>query len=172
MSSYSSIILPLLVLIIIIYGFTKKVNLYDSFVSGAKEGLSMSVNIFPFLLAMTFSISIFLKSNFIIFALSGLKDFFLLLRIPFEVLPMTLIRPISGSASLVFLNDLFTNYGPDSYIGRLGSTIQGCTDTTLYVLTLYFGSVKISKIRYSLKVGLFADLVGIIVSILIVNLIF
>ncbi len=172
MSSYSEIILPLLVLIIIIYGFTKKVNLYDSFIVGAKEGLSMSINIFPFLLAMTFSISILLKSNFIIFALSGLKDFFLLLRMPFEVLPMALIRPISGSASLVFLNDLFTNYGPDSYIGRLGSTIQGCTDTTLYVLTLYFGSVKISKIRYSLKVGLFADLVGIIVSILIVNLIF
>lgn len=172
MSSYSSIILPLLVLIIIIYGFTKKVNLYDSFIVGAKEGLSMSINIFPFLLAMTFSISILLKSNFIIFALSGLKDFFILLRMPFEVLPMALIRPISGSASLVFLNDLFTNYGPDSYIGRLGSTIQGCTDTTLYVLTLYFGSVKISKIKYSLKVGLFADLVGIIVSILIVNLIF
>lgn len=172
MSSYSEIILPLLVLIIIIYGFTKKVNLYDSFIVGAKEGLSMSINIFPFLLAMTFSISILLKSNFIIFALSGLKDFFILLRMPFEVLPMALIRPISGSASLVFLNDLFTNYGPDSYIGRLGSTIQGCTDTTLYVLTLYFGSVKISKIRYSLKVGLIADLVGIIVSILIVNLIF
>ncbi len=172
MSSYSEIILPLLVLIIIIYGFTKKVNLYDSFIVGAKEGLSMSINIFPFLLAMTFSISILLKSNFIIFALSGLKDFFILLRMPFEVLPMALIRPISGSASLVFLNDLFTNYGPDSYIGRLGSTIQGCTDTTLYVLTLYFGSVKISKIKYSLKVGLFADLVGIIVSILIVNLIF
>lgn len=172
MNSYTVIILPLLVLIIIIYGFIKKINLYDSFVSGAKEGLSTSINIFPFLLAMSFSISILLKSNFIVFALSGLKDFFEILKVPFEVIPMALIRPISGSASLVFLNDLFTNYGPDSYIGRLGSTIQGCTDTTLYVLTLYFGSVKISKIRYSLKVGLFADLVGIIVSILIVNLIF
>ena len=84
---------------------------------------------------------------------------------------MAIMRPISGNSSLAILNNIFLNYGPDSFIGRLASTIQGSTDTTFYVLTLYFGSVGIKKIRYSLLAGLFADLIGIIASIIIVKLV-
>ena len=89
-----------------------------------------------------------------------------------EILPLAIVRPISGSASLAYLNNIFSTYGPDSFIGLLGSVIQGCTDTTLYVVSLYFGCIGIKKIRYSLFASLFADLVGIIASIIIVNLLF
>ena len=82
------------------------------------------------------------------------------------------LRPISGSSSLVLVNDIFTSYGPDTYIGRLASVLQGCTDTTIYVLSLYFGSVGIKKTRYALFNGLFADIMGIIASIVFVNLLF
>lgn len=87
-------------------------------------------------------------------------------------MPMALLRPISGTATLAIMNDVFINFGPDSYIGRLASVLQGCTDTTIYVLALYFGSIGIKKTRYSLPVGLFADLVGITVAFLITMLFF
>ena len=93
-------------------------------------------------------------------------------KIPYEILPMALIRPISGSSSLAFLNSIFDSFGPDSFLGRLGSVIQGSTDTTFYIITLYFGCIGIKKIRYSLWAGLFADLIGVISSILIVNFLF
>ena len=85
---------------------------------------------------------------------------------------MAILRPISGSSTLVIMNNLFENFGPDSFVGRLASIIQGCTDTTFYVMTLYFGSVKILKTRYAIKVGLFADLCGIVAAFIIANLFF
>lgn len=91
---------------------------------------------------------------------------------PIEVLTMALMRPISGSSTLAILNNIFTASGPDSFVGRLASVIQGSTDTTLYILTLYFGSIGIKKTRYALKAGLFADIIGIIASILVVTLFF
>ena len=106
------------------------------------------------------------------FILSFLNPIFTLIKVPVEILPLALVRPISGSASLAYLNNIFSTNGPDSFIGLLGSVIQGCTDTTFYVITLYFGSIGIKKIRYSLFASLFADLVGIIASIIIVNLLF
>ena len=91
---------------------------------------------------------------------------------PYEIISMCLMRPISGSSTLAILNNIYSKYGPDSFYGRLASVIQGSTDTTFYVLTLYFGSIGIKKIRYSLIAGLFADLIGIIASIIIVNIMF
>ena len=85
---------------------------------------------------------------------------------------MALLRPISGTASLAIMNDIFMIFGPDSYIGRLSSILQGCTDTTIYVIALYFGTIKIKNIRYSLWVGLFADLVGIVMAFILTNLFF
>lgn len=172
MSKVSIVIIPLIVLFIIFYGYKKKVNIYDSFLSGAKEGLINTFNIFPPLIAMVFAINIFLKSNFIEFALGFLNPFFKLINIPLDILPMALLRPISGSSTLVIMNNIFEQFGPDSYIGNLSSIIQGCTDTTFYVMSLYFGSVKIFKTRYALKVGLFADLCGIIAAFIIANFFF
>ncbi len=172
MNKISIIIIPIIVLGIVMYGYKKRLNIYDAFLAGAKEGLVSAFNIFPTLIAMVFAINIFLKSNFIGFILGFLKPVFKFLSIPLDILPMAILRPISGSSTLVIMNNLFENFGPDSFVGRLASIIQGCTDTTFYVMTLYFGSVKILKTRYAIKVGLFADLCGIVAAFIIANLFF
>lgn len=168
----SSLIIPLLVLFIIVYGLLKKVAIYDTFMEGAKESFEMFASIFPCLLGMMLSINVFLNSGILDLFYKLMTPLFSLIKIPIETLPMMIMRPISGTSTLAILNNLFTNYGPDSLIGRLGSIIQGSTDTTFYVLTLYFGSIGIKKIRHALWVGLFADLMGIIASVILVNMLF
>ena len=172
MEIISKIILPIFIIIIVFYGVKKKINVYDTFLEGAKEGLITTFNIFPAVMAMIFAINIFLDSNFLTFFISLLKPILGNINIPIEIIPMALLRPVSGTASLAIMNDIFVSFGPDSYFGRLASILQGCTDTTIYVIALYFGTVKISKIRYSLWVGLFADLVGIIMAFVLTNLFF
>ena len=169
MKIISEALIPLLVIGIIIYAYRRKIDIYSSFVEGAKSGLSTTLNIFPTLLAMVFAINIFLKSGVVDFIFAWTKPLLSSFNLPLEILPMAFLRPISGSASLAILNDIFISFGPDSFVGRLASTIQGCTDTTIYVLALYFGSVKITKTKYALKVGLIADLVGIVVSFVVVS---
>ena len=161
-----------MVLFIILYGYIKKVDVYDTFIDGVKESFGMIKNLFPTFIAMILAINLFIDSGFLKFIFSLLENVISFNRLPIEILPLAIVRPISGSASLAYLNSIFTNYGPDSFIGLLGSVIQGCTDTTLYVISLYFGCIGIKKIRYSLFASLFADLVGIIASIIVVNLLF
>lgn len=172
MNTLSKIVIPIFVVFVIFYGFKKHVSIYDAFLEGAKEGLMISFNIFPSIIAMVFAINIFLDSNFVYEVLGFFSPILEFVNIPLEIMPMALLRPISGTATLVIMNDVFINFGPDSYIGRLASVLQGCTDTTIYVLALYFGSIGIKKTRYSLPVGLFADLVGITVAFLITMLFF
>ena len=172
MTIISNLIIPALVLYIIIYACLKKVNIYDEFLNGATESFDMILKMFPCLLAMILGINIFLKSGVLNFCLQLIEPFFSYIRVPIETLPMMIMRPISGSSSLAILNNLYETFGPDSFIGRLGSVIQGSTDTTFYVITLYFGSIGIKKIRYALWAGLFADLIGIISSIIIVGFFF
>ena len=124
---------------------------------------------FPPMLAMIFGVNILIKSNIIEYLYGFIKN---VNFIPSEILPMIILRPISGSASLALLNNIYSNYGPDSISGLFASVIQGSTDTTFYIITLYFGSIGIKKIRYSLYAGLFADMVGIISALLIVKLFF
>lgn len=168
----SSLIIPLLVLIIVLYGLYKKVDIYNVFVEGSKESFEIIYSMFPCLLAMIFGINIFLESGFLNYLSNFLSPLLELLKIPFDLLPMIIMRPISGSSALVILSSIFEKFGPDSFIGLLASVLQGSTDTTFYVLTLYFGSIGIKKIRYSLFAGLMADLCAIVVSIVIVNLLF
>ena len=168
----SNLIIPLIVLGIVLYGIIKKVNVYDVFIDGAKESFDMVLSMFPNLLAMILGINIFLKSNLLTHLIKFINPILEFIKLPYQVLPMALIRPISGSSSLAFLNNIFSEFGPDSFLGRLGSVIQGSTDTTFYIITLYFGCIGIKKIRYALWAGLFADLIGIISSIIIVNLLF
>jgi len=172
MGTISIIILPLIVLIIIINGYKKKINIYDSFLKGVTEGLKTSFNIFPNFLAMIFAVNILISSGFIEFVFSFLKEFLMRYSLTSDILSMAFFRPISGNASLAIMNNIFTNFTPDSTMGRLASVIQGSTDTTFYVIALYFGSIGIKKIRYTLKVGLFADLVGIIMGFILVYLFF
>ena len=170
MKALSNLFIPLIVLIIIIYGARKRVNVYDTFVEGAKEGLPMVLSMFPPLLAMIFGINIFTSSGLIDFAFSFLKPLFFLVNVPLEILPIAVMRPLSGSFGLALLNDMYTTYGPDSYLSTLTSVIQGSSDTTLYIITLYFGTIGITKIKYALWAGLLADLVTVILSLIIVPL--
>lgn len=156
----SNYILPVIVLAIVMYGVYKKIDVYDVFIEGAKDSVKLVINMFPCILAMIFAVNIFLNSGLLeIFSNS-------------KILSIILMRPISANASLSILNDIFKISGPDSYIGFVGSIIQGCTDTTFYILTLYFGSVKIKKMRYSLFVCLCADLIGAISAIFLARLFF
>lgn len=168
----SSLMIPLMVLLVILYGIYKKLDVYDVFIEGAKESFNMILELFPTLLGMILGINIFLKSGVLDFVLHGLGPFFNYLKIPLEIIPMAIMRPISGSSTLAILNNIYETFGPDGYLGTLASVIQGSTDTTFYVLTLYFGSIGIKKIRYAMWAGLCADLIGIIASIVIVNFLF
>lgn len=168
----ANIILPLMVLGIVMYGVYKKVDVFDVFIVGVKEGLSMSLQIFPTILAMIISVNIFLKSNILQDITIYLQPIFSFLNFPTEILPLAILRPVSGSSSLIMLNNILSTYGVDSFIGRVASVIQGSTDTTIYILGLYFGSVGVKKIKYSLLVGLLADLSCIIISLIVVSILF
>ncbi len=172
MSTISKLIIPLFVLFVVFYAFKKKVMIYDTFLEGAKEGLITVFHIFPSIIAMVFAINIFLNSHLLETMFSVISPILTKINLPLNILPMAFVRPISGTASLAIMNDIFANFGPDSFVGRLASTIQGCTDTTIYVLALYFGSIKINKTRHALSTGLFADFIGIIASFIVVSLIF
>ena len=168
----SSLFIPILVLVIIGYAAYKKINVYDSFVSGAKEGLPMVKSMFFSLLAMIFGVNIFLKSGVVDYFFEFLKPLLVILHIPSKVLPIAIMRPLSGSFGLALLNDMYKVYGPDSFISVLASVIQGSSDTTLYVITLYFGTIGIKKIKYALWVGLLTDLFMVIMALILVPLFF
>ena len=168
----SNFIVPIFVLFIILYGFKKKVNIYDSFLIGAKDGLITVFRIAPAVIAMVFATNLFLNSHFLEFIFSYFTTLLNALDIPINVLPMALVRPISGTASLAIMSNIFEVYGPDSFVGRLASNLQGCTDTTIYVLALYFGSIKVTKTKHALSAGLFADAVGIIAAFIITFIFF
>lgn len=165
----SIIALPLFVFFIVLYAFLKKQDVYSSFLEGAKEGLTIVLNITPAIIAMVFAVNIFFDSNVINFLLGPLIRTFNLIP---EIIPMAFLRPISGTATLSIMTNIFKIYGPDSFAGRLASILQGCTDTTIYVIALYYSSVKITKTRYTVLVGLAADLVGIIMAFLLTNIFF
>lgn len=168
----SNALIPIVILFIIIYSIRKEVEVYDSFIKGCKEGLELAISIFPYLIAMLFATNILLKSKLLDNLFILLKPLFDFIKVPVEILPMALIRPISGNASFAIMIDLIKIYGVDSFLGRLAATLQGSTDTTIYVLSLYFGSIGIKKIRYSLWAGLLTDLSAVIISLVLVNLLF
>lgn len=160
----SSLVLPALILIVFLYSY-KKVNIYDKFIEGSKESFNICLNIFPNILAMSLAINIFMKSGILNYIVN-------LFPLKSEELMMILLRPISGSSSLAILNDIYLKYGPDSNIGILCSVIQSSSETTFYVISLYFGSVGIKNTRYALVESLLCDLIGIIISILVVKILF
>lgn len=170
--SFSIWFIPLLIGFILLYGTYKKVPTYETFVEGGKEGFSIAINIIPFLVGMLVAISVFRASGALDYVMFAMRPIFSLFHIPAEVVPLGLMRTISGTGALGMTSDLIATHGPDSFIGRLASTIQGSTDTTFYVLTVYFGAVGIKKMKYALKVGLLADLIGFLASIAVISLLF
>lgn len=156
-------IIPLLILTIILYGFFKKTDLYESFLTGAIDGLKTVYKIIPTIVAMIFAVNVFLESNILNDLFRGLHG---------DIVSMFFLRPISGNASLAMLNNIYFKHGVDSFYGFLGSIIQGSTDTTIYVLALYFSSVGVRKSRYALAVGLFADICGFIAAVVVAKVFF
>ncbi|KYD09312.1 spore maturation protein [Heyndrickxia sporothermodurans] len=165
-------IIPILIGFILIYSVMKKTPAYESFVDGGKEGIKIAVSIIPFLVGMLVAITVFRSSGALDFFVQLLRPVLDFLGVPSEIVPLALIRPISGNAALGIMSDILKVHGPDTFIGKLASTIQGSTDTTLYVLTVYFGAVGIKKMGDALKVGLLADLVGIGAAIIIITWMF
>ncbi len=163
---------PLFLAFILIFAHLRGVKVYEAFIEGAGEGFKIAIRIIPYLVAMMLAVSIFRQSgaNNLIANLG--RPLFQSLNIPPEVLPLALMRPLSGGGALGITAELLRTYGPDSYIGRLASTMQGSSDTTFFVLSVYFGSVGIRKYRYALGVGLFADIVSFLASVFIVGMVF
>ncbi|NDI34312.1 spore maturation protein [Chengkuizengella sediminis] len=164
--------IPVIIVFISIYAFFKKVPVYESFIDGAKDGFDTAIKIIPHLVGMMVAISVFRASGAMDYMLGFLQPVLNFIGVPSEVFPLAILRPITGAGSLAFTTDLIQEYGPDSMIGRIASTVQGSTDTTLYVLTVYFGAVGIRKTRYALKVGLISDMVGFAATIIICMLVF
>ena len=171
-TSISTWLIPCFILLVLIVSTWKKVPTYELFVEGGKEGVKIAFSLLPFLLGMIVSISILRSSGALEAFVNLISPFLALVGIPPEVVPLAFVRPISGTAALGMTTELIATHGPDSFLGRLASTMQGSTDTTLYILTIYFGAVGLKKMRYALKVGLLADLIGILASIIIVTIMF
>lgn len=168
----SILAIPFVIFAFLSYGYTKKVKVYEKFVEGAKEGFNVAVKIIPYLVAMLCAIAIFRVGGGMDFLTLILNPITSLIGMPAEVLPMALMRPLSGSGSLGIMSEIMTTFGPDSKIGIMASTYYGSSETTFYVLALYFGSVNVVKTRYALPVGLLADTAGILAATFIVNLLF
>ena len=162
----TSLAVPFTILIIVVYGIIEKQSVFDVFLEGAKEGIQIIVGIFPTLLGLFLSINI-LRASGIIDAITNLALPILnLLKVPAEILPLAILRPISGSASMAVATDIMNNFGVDSLIGLISSTIMGSTETTLYTIALYTSAVKIKKTRFVLIAALLADLVGMLTSVI------
>lgn len=163
---------PAVIFFVPLAAYIRGVKVYETFVKGAQEGFSTAVRIIPYLVAMMMAVSIFRQSGLMELTAVSLEPVFKFFRLPAQIVPLALMRPLSGGGALGIAAELINSYGPDSYIGRLASTMQGSTDTTFFVLTVYFGSVGVRKYRYSLAVGLIADLTTFIASLYIVNKMF
>lgn len=168
----SIVAIPGLVLFIVIFGAIKKVKIYEAFVEGAKEGFNVGVRIIPYLVAMLVAVGIFRASGAMEILSSILSPVTRLVSMPAEALPMALIRPLSGSGALGVMSEIIKAHGPDSLIGRMVSVMMGSSETTFYVLAVYFGSVGISRTRQAVPAGIIADIAAVLISVWITNLIF
>nr|WP_307776224.1 spore maturation protein [uncultured Cetobacterium sp.] len=173
MEKISLYAIPMIILGIVSYAyFIKKVKVYEVFCEGAKEGFTTAIRIIPFLVAMLVAIGIFRSSGAIDLLLRFLDPVLSLIGMPGEVLPMAIMRPLSGGGSSGIMNELFITYGPDSMIGRMASVMMGSTETTFYVLAVYFGAVSIRKTRHAVVAGLLADVAGILSAVWICHVMF
>jgi len=168
----SDLIIPLTFVLIILYGYSKKIDIYESFIEGAKDGMKTVVHIMPTLIGLMMAVGILRSSGALDLFSNFIGPLMDRLHYPREAVSLTLMRLVSSSASTGILLDLFKNYGPDSFLGRFVSVMMSCTETVFYTMSIYFMSVKITKTRYTLAGALFANLAGVIASIYITNAVF
>ncbi len=157
---------------LVLYGWSHGVMVYESLVEGAKQGFQVAVRIIPYLVAILVAVGMFRASGGIDLLGTYLGPVTDLIGMPAEALPMAIVRPLSGSGALGVMTEIMTAHGPDSFIGYMVSTFQGSTETTFYVLAVYFGAVGVKTTRHTLPACLLADVAGILAAVFIVNLMF
>lgn len=166
----SAAAIPVVILIIIGYGIIEKNKTFDTFLTGAKDGIEIVIKMFPTLLGLFVAIGALRSSGILELIVNAISPILQILKIPAEIMPLAMLRPISGSASMAVATDIMTNAGVDSLVGMMASTIMGSTETTLYTIAIYTSCVGIKKIRFVLVTALIADVVGMLSSVIIWNI--
>jgi spore maturation protein B len=168
----SFFVIPLIVVGFPLYGLYKRVPVYESFVEGAKDGFHVAVRIIPYLVAILFAIGMFRASGAMDFLVAALNPVLSLIGFPGEVLPMAIIRPLTGSGSAALVADMINQYGEDSLLVKMAAVMFGSTETTFYVIAVYFGAINIKKTRHALAAGLTADIAAMIIAVWTVRILF
>jgi spore maturation protein B len=168
----SYFVLPTILVGFPVYGLVKGVRVYEVFVEGAKEGFQVAVTIIPYLVAILFAIGMFRASGALDFLIGALDPVLGLIGVPAEVVPMALVRPLTGSGSAGIVVDMINQYGEDALVVKMAATMFGSTETTFYVIAVYFGAVNVKNTRHAVPAGLLADLVGILASVYVVQWLF
>jgi len=172
MQVISALAIPMIIVFIPIYGYAKGIKVYEEFTEGAKEGFQVALRIIPFLVAIFLAISVFRASGAMDILTWIISPITSKIGMPGEVVPMALMRPLSGSGALGIMSELIKTHGADSFIGRLSSTMMGSTETTFYILAVYFGSINVKQTRHALPSALTADLAGMIASVIVCHAVF
>lgn len=164
-SSFSQYVLPLFLVGVLLFGLWRKVPIYPVFIQGGREGITLLLEILPCLVAMMVAIELFQVSGALDILLDFLAPFTRMLGIPGEILSLGIIRTLSGSGAQAFLIQIFQTHGPDSLLGQMASVVYGSTETTFYIVTVYFGAVNITELRHAIPGGLLADIIGLLASV-------
>jgi len=172
MQVISVLAIPMIIVFIPIYGHAKGIKVYEEFTEGAKEGFQVALRIIPFLVAIFLAISVFRASGAMDILTWIISPITSKIGMPGEVVPMALMRPLSGSGALGIMSELIKTHGPDSFIGRLSSTMMGSTETTFYIIAVYFGSINVKQTRHALPAALTVDLAGMIAAVVVCHAVF
>lgn len=170
MEKIGSCSIPIIVSLIVLLGFFKRINVFDAFIEGAKDGIKSTYQIAPSLIGLITAVSMLKTSGALDIFSSCFSRFTDTLKIPSEIIPLMILRPISGSGSIALLDNMFKNFSPDSTIGKISSVMMGSTETTFYAITVYFGSIGVKNIRHTVPCAVLADIAGFIMSIITVNI--
>ncbi|MCK9478108.1 MAG: spore maturation protein [Firmicutes bacterium] len=170
MEIISVAIIPLMIFAIIAHATAKRVKVFDAFINGAKDGIDTCFRILPSLIGLLTAISMFRASGALTIITNFIAPVLSMIQFPKELVPLAFMRPISGSGALAIVRELLSKHGPDSFLGRATSVMMGSTETTFYTIAIYFGSINVKDIRYTVKAALLADLTGILVSVYVVRL--
>ena len=172
MTSISDWAIPVIMFAIVIYGWVKGVDVWEVFLEGARSGIGVAFKILPALVALITAVGILNASGALDLITLAISPLSTLIGLPGEVVPLAILRPISGSGAMVIFNDILTRFGPDSEIGRIASVLEGSTETTFYTIAVYYGATSIKNTRHTLPASLTADFVGFIMSAITVRMLF
>ena len=171
-SKFSNMIIPVIIGLIILYGLYKKINVFDVFILGVEENIKIGLKILPALITLMITIGVFKASGLLEYITSLIFPVSNFFNIPADIIPQFLLRPLSNSGSLVIFKDILEKHGPDSFVARLSSVLQGSSETTFYIITIYYGAVNIKKTRYTVTCALICDFICFISSVWVSCLLF